>query len=302
MINGIKHLRVFIGIILLFGWGKCCVTSAVAEEVPQLSNMPHANYDDTGRKLPAGVPREVDTNGKVVYINHHFTTPAYQRKALELVVQEANQVAQELNLPEELPITESNLVEYHVSPFGFAYAYKMIGNVTTKHYIYYVSRDDKFSQLDIAEYDQACLRLMTRGSLSIDKIDTNAAIRMATNWLGRISIDVAKLNQECISHVAVSPYWNGLSHLGDKPRKTFVPIYYVWWTYPNEASKGQGSAAGVELFTPTKILLQLSIEDPKYILRKQIEFTNFADLFPGSALIRTNYPVKSVIINQSFWK
>jgi hypothetical protein len=296
-----KRLQSFIGMVVMLQLSFSCIAAA-ADEIPHFRNMPHANYDETGRKLPPGIPREVDTNGVVVYINHHFTTPAYQKEALKRIIQEANEVANDLNLPEELPITNSNLVEFHVSPFGFAYAYKAIGSVTTKHFSYYVSRDNKFSQLNIADYDQTCLRLVNQGTFPVERINTNEAFRLATNWLTRASIDVAKLNKECLPHVAVSPYWSGLSNLGDKPKKSFIPIYYVWWTYPDDAIKGEGSAAEVELFAPTETILQLGVEDPKYNLRQQIVFTNMATLFPGIALVHTNYPVKTILINQPLWK
>lgn len=247
------------------------------------------NYNSKGRELPAGVPRVVDTNGNVVYIKHSFTTAAFQAEALKLVIQEANRVAQELKLPEELPITRSNLVESFVGPFGFTYAYNKIGNITTKHYMYGIEQGDKFSNLVIAHYDQACLNY-EKQSLPIEQMNTNAAYQLATQWLAAASMDVKGLNRDYQVHIALSPYWNGLATLGEKPRKQFVPIYFVWWT---NDPKGRGSVADVELFEPTKTLLQLSVQDPKYILRKPLVFTNLAALFPGVAPIYTNYPVKT---------
>jgi len=52
------------------------------------------------------------------------------------------------------------------------------------------------------------------------------------------------------------------------------------------------SVADVELFLPTKKLLQLDVDDPKYILRKPLVFTNLASLFPGTGRVTgfTNFP------------
>src|SRR5437016_482330 len=47
-----------------------------------------------------------------------FTTKAYQEEALRIMVGQANRVAAELPLGEQLPITRSNLLEYHVGPPG----------------------------------------------------------------------------------------------------------------------------------------------------------------------------------------
>jgi hypothetical protein len=212
------------------------------------------------------------------------------------VIQEANQVAIALKLPEQLPITRSNLTQFHVSPFGFAFAFKMIGNVTTKHYIYGVACDNKFNDLGVANYDDTCFKLREH-QLPIKQVDTNAAYQLAKQWLKEASMDVTGLNRDCNAHVAVSPFW----HLGDTPQNRFVPIYYVWWTYPGNDQEGHGGPASVELFAPTKTLLQLSVLDPKYILRKPIVFTNMAALFPGVAPIHTNYPVEPIVIDKPLW-
>lgn len=250
------------------------------------------DYSDVGRPLPPGVPRDVDTNGNVIYVPLRFTTRLYQEAALKLVLQEANSVAEELNLTNDIPITVSNLVEFHISPFGFAYARRAIGFVATTNYTYYVSRGDKFSGVTVANYDQTCSRYM-RQSLPIKQFDPNAAYQLATQWLAAIHMDVNGLNRDYRVHVALSPFWNGLATLGEKPRKQFVPIYYVWWTNDRD---GRDGVADVELFEPTKTLLQLDVQDPKYILRQPLVFTNLAALFPGSAIVSTNYPVKTIFL------
>jgi hypothetical protein len=77
------------------------------------------------------------------------------------------------------------------------------------------------------------------------------------------------------------------------PIKKFVPIYYVWWTSPENDERG-GDIAYVELYLPSKAVIQLCVEDPKYIMRAPVVFTNMAALFPGVAPIHTNYPAKSI--------
>jgi hypothetical protein len=238
----------------------------------------------------------VDTNGNVISINHQFTTPQYQRAAAQLLLQEVNRVAEEMRLPDEvLPITETNVTELHVYAFGFSYLQKSMGGVVcTSNYVYLVSKDNKFSGLVVAGYDQVCLNL-SRSPLHVNQMDTNGtnqAYQLATQWLATVSMDVDGLNRDCKAHVAVSPYWSGLAKLGQMPRKDFVPIYFVWWTTPKNDAEGLGSVADVELFLPTKKLLQLDVDDPKYILRKPLVFTNLASLFPGTGRITifTNKP------------
>ena len=129
--------------------------------------------------------------------------------------------------------------------------------------------------------------------MPIAQMDTNAAYQLAIKWLMAAHMDVKGLNHDCKARVALSPSWNGLADLGDIPQKDFVPIYYVWWT-PLENDAPGNSPAQVELYLPTKSLLQFDVYDPKYILRKPLVFTNLAVLFPGVAPIHTNYPVKTI--------
>jgi hypothetical protein len=97
-------------------------------------------------------------------------------------------------------------------------------------------------------------------------------------------MDVERLNHDCHVNVAVD------SAYVQAPPGKFVPIYFVSWV----PSNGIGDVASVRLFEPTKALLQLRVEDPKYILREPLIFTNLAALFPGIAPIHTNYPVKTI--------
>jgi hypothetical protein len=225
----------------------------------------------------------VDTNGNVVWIDEEYTTKQYQVAASKLVLQEANRVAKELRLPEKLPITETDLVESVVTPYGFNYIHQSIGSVTTKHYSYYVSQGNKFNELDVANYDQTCLKLRDQGTLPIKQMNTNAAYQLAIHWLATASMDVKGINRDCKTHVALSPFWNGLVHLDEKPHKRFVPIYFVWWTSTKNDLERHGNVAYVELYAPTTTLLQLSVSDPKYILRKPLEFTDLDSLLPGTA-------------------
>jgi hypothetical protein len=54
---------------------------------------------------------------------------------------------------------------------------------------------------------------------------------------------------------------------------------------------GAGSAASVRLFAPTNALLQLRVEDPKYILRKPLLFTDLSALI--SQTICASAPIVS---------
>lgn len=204
-----------------------------------------ASINAEAQDLPPGVPRCVSPDG-TVDIPLMFTTGAYEAEALRLLRQEAGLVAAELKLPEKLPITDADVAEKFISPFGFSYAEKRIGRITTSKYTYGVVAGNKFSHLTVANYERTCYRLQAEGTLPISHIDTKSAYQLATQWLAAVSMDVDGLTQTCKSRVALSPFWNGLNKLGEKPRASgFVPIYFVWWTMEkNKLGGGQHSLCG----------------------------------------------------------
>jgi hypothetical protein len=230
---------------------------------------PIDSNDPKGLRLPAGVPRMVDTNGNVVWVDINFTTRRYQQAAIKLVLQEANRVAKELQLSENLPITESNIVGAFISPFGYNYTYKRIGTITTTNYCYYVSLDNKFCYLEGTHQEQDCRRYQDLYTWPMSRINTNEAYQLATQWLADVSVDVNALNRDCQVTVERD---SGYTYA---PPGKFVPVYYVAW----------GNLASVRVFTPAGKLLELRVEDPKYLLREPLIFTNLDSLFPGTGQV-----------------
>jgi hypothetical protein len=191
-------------------------------------------------------------------------------------------VAEELQLPENLPITETNFVEAFVGPFGYNYLNKRVGNIKTKRYCYYVSQGNKFSYLEATHQAEDCDRFQESYTWPISRINTNQAYQLATQWLAAIAMDVKAMNRDC--HVTVHPD----EIYVHPPRGKFVPIYYVTWERRgyeisnDPASANRKDVASIRLFTPTKTLLQLRVEDPKYVLRPALIITNLDSLLPGT--------------------
>jgi hypothetical protein len=229
--------------------------------------------------LPPGVPNPIGPDGKYTPALA-FTTKAYSHEAFRLVLQEANRVAGELGLPEKLPITEGDLVTRYLSPFGCAYVQKAIGNVTTRNYTYYVSQGNRFSYLEGTRQAADCRRYQRLYTWPLSRMDTNQAYQLAIHWLGAAGMDVAALSRDC--SVVVQPEKDYVH----PPQDKFVPVYYVYWRKRDaQARRVPNVPASVRLFTPDKTLLQLRVEDPKYILRPPLVFTNLQFL-----LSQTNEP------------
>lgn len=248
--------------------------------------------DNANQELPPGVPRIIETNGQVLFIDSKFTTGAYQEEGLRLVIEEANKVAAELNLPEVKPVTRSDLKQAFISPFGYTYKTQKLGNITTTNYSYGVEQGYKFSDLSIADYDQRSINYYAQYHLPANKIDTNAAYQLATQWLAAVHMDVTGLNRDCDLSVVLTSDLNG----SERPHGEITPVYFVSWT-PRVKMNRYDRGAYVELFLPTKTLLQLSVSSQRYILRPPVTFANLAALFPGKAAITTNQPVETITID-----
>jgi hypothetical protein len=192
-------------------------------------------------------------------------SPSYHTEALHMIVVEANRVAKELNLPEELPIMETNLEGSYINPPRMAQRIGAIGNLTTSNYVYYVSVGYKFSFLTRTGLESEYAELRKQYFWPMSRMDTNAAYQLAVQWLSQCSMDVAALNRDCHVHIlANTPEGENGVH--------FIPIYWVYWVKPDQ--EGHGSVASVELLEPTKSLRQLRVEVSKYILRKPLQPTN----------------------------
>ena len=196
-----------------------------------------------------------------------YTTETYQNAAFDLVLREANLVAQQLHLPEKLPITRTDVVDSYISPLGTAQHTKRIGKIATRRYAYYVSNDNKFCYLDSTSQEEDYRRWQAQYSWPLAKLDTNGAYQMATQWLASAAMDVEALNHDCQKHIQA-----GVLKQRSKDSR-FLPIYWVYWT---KGGEGQGCVASVKLFMPTKALVQLRVEQSKYILRQPLQVTNSA--------------------------
>lgn len=202
-----------------------------------------------------------------------FTTPAYQKEALKLLIQEANQAATELRLPETLPISETNLTEEFVLTYGMARAMNEIGNVTTSNYLYCVGPSNKFNQVLEVHGDEFRDRLAKQYSGQFwrpSQADTNAACQLAMGWLAAASVDINAMDNDCRKMV----FFMKLGGIGTN--SWYMPVFWVAWKH--KSSKRDVSVAYVELYLPEKRLMQLHVTETKYILRKPLEVPNIKSL------------------------
>jgi hypothetical protein len=219
-------------------------------------------------------PAQIDQSSQLAFIS-----PEYREQAIKMLIVEANKVAYALRLSEKLPITETDLLASYVSPPGMAKRVPAFGNITTSNYIYYCTIGNKFSFLERTHFAEEQAQLEKQYHWPINRFDTNSAYQLSTEFLAAVSIDVAALNRECAIHID-APLMN-------RARGEFVPLYLVYWMKPGIV----GSRAEIELFLPTRTLMQMHVMDSKYILRKSLKVPNAELLLSQTnSALKTNAP------------
>lgn len=212
------RLKTFLGIcVLLF------LLAFVAETQTSTNNISTTNHPNILNLL--------GPDGRLTEAAYHFTTKAYDREALRLVIEEANKVAMELQLPEQLPIAETNLTGAFILGYGMSYLPPgMIGNVHTRDYGYFVSVGHKLSFVEGTHQYQDCLKWSQHYQWPLSRIDTNQAYQLATQWMVAASMDDKALNRDCEVHIELDPLAN--DSIGKSKKNVFIPVYFVYWSSP----------------------------------------------------------------------
>ncbi|PWU15723.1 MAG: hypothetical protein C5B50_14930 [Verrucomicrobia bacterium] len=223
---------------------------------------PRAFGADPGQ-TPPGPAEPAITNATAA--NAHPPAESFKQEATRLLLQEATRVAVELHLPESLPIVETNLLEAFVAPPHIVLLDGGIGTVTTINYTYCVSKAWKFCYLERYRQQEDRRRWYADSLRPLRELDKRAAYQMATQWLGAVSVNVAALNRDCRLRI------EAFMPVADRKRGKFLPLYWVYWT---KGGMGHGSVAFVELFAPTRTIVQLRVEDPAYNNRQPLHLAS----------------------------
>ena len=196
-----------------------------------------------------------------------FTTPAYQRTVLTILLEEANNVARDLNLAEQIPIKSNNLSRVSIVP-PIAVRDGLIGAIDTSNYSYLFG-GKKFTAVLIRDPAGSFNHAEARYLWPISRVDTNAAFQTATQMMAAAHIDVAGLIRDCRAEItdARPEYLRGIQ---------FVPIYTIRWLLRQGPRKDERVAL-VEFLEPTRTIRQLRCNS-RYSLRPTLEVTNRREL------------------------
>lgn len=207
------------------------------------------------------------------------TTTAYQTAAFQLMVGEANFAAKQLDLKERLPITitqSSN--EWNISPPPWGVG----GSVLTSNYVYRFEKGrlTSIKQRDWEERISPATTNLLEWTRQTSLIDSNGAYQLATQWLGSLSVDVAKLEQKDPAHVfqrsvpISTTSQNGEEIKEQRP----VPFFEVGWSKQPPPFSYLSGSIGVKILGTTQELLQLRIRDVSFFRNPPLQVTNASEL------------------------
>ncbi len=203
----------------------------------------------------------------------------YRQEALAVTLDEANRVAKALGLDEKQPITLDDVKEVYICPEYDAREQDGIANIHTANYGYYISRTNKLCYVDGLNHRADLRGYIERYKWPVSKVDTKAAYHTATQWLGAIEVDVARLTRECRVQIDYCSLGDADWAKGSNQMQSrfFTPVYYLSWY--RRSHNSQGAAASVIFCAPSGTLMQLRVDYAPYLGGRAVQMTNVVPLF-----------------------
>ena len=197
------------------------------------------------------------------------TTSAYQAAALQLMIGEANFAAEQLGIPERLPVQTNRLVIAEVGPPALG----VNGAVGTSNYTFgfdhghltSVRKRDWMKRLDPPITNVSELSKLS------SRIDTNGAYQLATQWLNGLSFMVSALNERFVPQIVQVP--GG----GAAAKTVALPMFQVTWG-EKPPPFDMVNPLRMRLLGSTLELLELHVRDHKLCGRPPLVVSNQAKL------------------------
>jgi hypothetical protein len=222
-----------------------------------------------------------------VKLLHFDGPPAYREAVSKLMQAEANSYASALNLPETFPITTNSLTEIFISSPYVAERFGAMGSLRTTNFSYGFGKGKHLCYITRIIKGTNPFDYEANKPYAIDPsaVNTNAAYRLATQFLAKAFVDVGRLTTSSV--VSVKP-WVILHMTTSK--------YTLEWQRGSVMINGEPfprPVAKVVLTSPQNELWTLRVEDPSLILRKPLEITNLDYLLSQTnAPAETNVPAR----------
>jgi hypothetical protein len=184
---------------------------------------------------------------------------AYRYVALALMLAEGNHAIEQLNVPGWQQVSAADVVKYHVSPPRL----RPGGSVETPKYIFGFGGEGKlqFIQTVESEPDLPLEERHVKWAKMKSLVGTNEAYELASNWLTRLSVDVAALQRSHPVRVEQEYYFTGDPDSANR-KTVMLPRFEVRW-----GTNQLRPAVWVSVFGPTKEPIHIRQEDGSFSQR-----------------------------------
>jgi hypothetical protein len=188
-----------------------------------------------------------------------FISMAYRYVALALMLAEGNRAIEQLNVPGWQQVSAADVVKYHVSPPRL----RAGGSVETSKYIGGFGSEGKlqFIQTVEPEPELPLEERHAKWSKMKSLVGTNEAYEVASNWLARLSVDVASLQTSYPVRVEQEYYLTGDPDSANR-KAVMLPRFEVRW-----GTNDFRPAVWVSIFGPTKEPIHIRQEDGSFSQR-----------------------------------
>jgi hypothetical protein len=232
----------------------------------------------------------------------------YMTIALQKMLSEIDYFSEHLHLPVARPLQATNIDQFNVSSPWFSLIRNtnfaspvqqsqfgkigVAGHIETTNFHFYFQAGRLWSLVNKDKHIER-FRFYPTWAAMPSLINSNSAYQLATQWLASVEMNTALLEKKYGSQKTIEQafFWNqpglGVEHPPGDTNKTMLPIFTVAW---GAAPGGNVSpAASVEIFGPTKELMQLRVGDDSLFRRPPLIVSSVAD-FEKFIKAQTNLP------------
>jgi hypothetical protein len=203
---------------------------------------------------------------------------AYKLAASQIMLQEANEVAKDLDLPCKKPIVAEHVKAFVGHPdLDRKGKLDFVGTITSSNFWFTFSEGKCRSVVRLNLFPNGkpyrfvdplpYLADLAKAPL---KVSTNGAYSLATNWLTRFKVNVAEVEAK------YKPVVYQLEYLNEQGEQLKTAIFYVQW------GPGSDGAVKVTLLGTTEELMELRLEDPALNHQPLLTVTNWRELMATS--------------------
>jgi hypothetical protein len=222
-----------------------------------------------------GVPGFAETR----LMNAPAVTLAYKFVAIALMLSEANFFCQQTGLSKGRVLTHADLRDG--SHVGVPKSEGLTGSILTDNYFFgfeWGQLANFYKRGFMPQSDDTAIRKRnTELSKIPSQIDAQGAVGLATNWLGKLGINIEALENKYRRNVV---QWKFYPH-GPDSEPEMLPVYQIEWRgfiIRSQPKRYESAVVTVTVFGATSELVEYHVLDKELFTRSPLKVSNLTDV------------------------